>query len=65
MTDGTKPRSAAVSYPAPVAYPEPPKAYTYPSPAPSVSCGQNLLVGCSPSVSNVPCSAAYSGQNPY
>ena len=32
-------------------------SYTYPSPTPPVQCGSNLLVGCSPTVAQVPCSS--------
>lgn len=39
-----------------------PRSYSYPSPAPSVPCPQNLLLGCSPSVAAVPCkSVSYPG----
>lgn len=33
-----------------------PVSYSYPSPAPNVQCGSNVLVGCQPHVSEVPCS---------
>lgn len=32
-------------------------SYSYPSPAPKVKCGGNLLVGCAPHVATVPCSS--------
>ncbi|XP_037034090.1 vitelline membrane protein 15a-1 [Bradysia coprophila] len=31
------------------------QVYSYPSPAPPVRCGSNLLVGCAPSVAHVGC----------
>lgn len=44
-------------YPAPSYYgiPPPTISYSYPSPAPQTQCGSNVLVGCSPTVSSVPC----------
>lgn len=44
------------SYPAPV-IPGPSYSFSYPSPAPQVKCGSNLLIGCSPTSQVVPCSA--------
>lgn len=35
----------------------PSHSYSYPSPAPHVKCGGNLLVGCQPHVATVPCSS--------
>lgn len=29
--------------------------YSYPSPAPHVKCGSNLLIGCHPQAGSVPC----------
>lgn len=43
------------SYQAPV--PEPSYSLSYPSPAPQVKCGSNLLIGCTPSTQVVPCSS--------
>lgn len=43
------------SYSAPAPQLGPSKLYAYHSPAPSVPCGSNLLIGCSPSVQQAPC----------
>lgn len=48
------PSYSAPSYSAP-AYSAPSHSYSYPSPAPHVKCGGNILVGCHPSVASVPC----------
>ena len=53
---------AAPSYAAPApAYAAPlgpAKSYTYNSPAPSIPCGQALVLSCAPSVAQAPCAAS-------
>lgn len=44
--------------------PEPAHVYSYDSAPPKVPCGQNLLVGCQPSVSTVGCSPPPPPGNP-
>ncbi|XP_055317731.1 uncharacterized protein LOC129576534 [Sitodiplosis mosellana] len=39
--------------------PSPAISYSYPSSPPQVNCGENLLIGCSPTVTEAPCSAPY------
>lgn len=62
--------SAPVYHQSPVYYAPPPppppvyQSYSYASPAPQTQCGSNLLFGCSPQVSHVPCSG-YGGQQQY
>lgn len=55
--------AAAPSYSAPAAYGPAPamgpaQTYSYPSPAPTIPCGQALVMSCAPSVAQAPCAAS-------
>lgn len=55
-----------IVYPTPTYYAPPPSiSYTYPSPAPQTPCGSNVLVGCHPTVSSVPCGGYSHAAAPY
>lgn len=48
----------AQAYAAPAPALGPAKQYSYPSPAPTIPCGQALIFSCTPSVAQAPCAAA-------
>lgn len=43
----------------------PAKSYSYPSPAPTIPCGQALVFSCAPSVAQAPCAASSYGAPSY
>lgn len=60
----------APTYPPPTpsptpSYQPPPPPMSYPAPAPSVPCSNNLLISCSPRVQEVPCSGNNYNAQPY
>lgn len=51
---GQAPAAAPQGYAAPLS---PPRQYSYQSPAPTIPCGQALVMGCAPRVQAAPCAA--------